>query len=133
MESATTNRPLQITLALILSQTLFVLLHLPWKILNQGWTTAVLLDLLFSVFMNGIIYGLLYLRTENLFFVMFVHAFGNAPTSLFISYLNPSNIFLLFAIIWAVIWPSLRRWEKEDTTTAYDLISETTHTNLGES
>lgn len=117
MEEVTRNRILEIVLALIASQTLFTLLHIPWQVFNQGWTTTVLFDLLFSVFMNGIIYGLLYLRTENLFFVMFVHAFGNAPTSLFISYLGSSNILLLLAIVWAVIWPSLRKWEKEDAIT----------------
>jgi len=127
MENPTRNRTLQIALALILSQTFFTLLHLPWKILDQGWTTAVLFDLLFSVFINGIIYGLLYLRTENLFFVMFVHAFGNAPTSLFRPYLDASLILLLLAIIWAVIWPSLRRWEKEDLIVASDLISYENH------
>jgi membrane protease YdiL (CAAX protease family) len=114
MEDITTNRTLQISLSLIASQTLFTLLHVPWKVLNQGWTTAALFDLLFSIFMNGIIYGLLYLRTENLFFVMFVHAFGNAPTSLFNSYFGSSNILIILAIIWAAIWPSLQRWEKED-------------------
>ncbi len=129
MEDRTTNRALQISLALIVSQTLFTLLHVPWKVLNQGWTVTVLTDLLFSVFLNGIIYGILYLRTENLFFVMFVHALGNAPTSLFISYLDPPNILLLLAIIWAVIWPRLRRWEKEDDITAYDSISERNQTN----
>jgi membrane protease YdiL (CAAX protease family) len=114
MEDITTNGTLQMVLALIASQILFTLLHVPWKVLNQGWTTAVVFDLLFSVFMNGIIYCLLYLRTENLFFVMIVHAFGNAPTTLFLSYFSPSNILLLLSIIWAVIWPSLKRWEKED-------------------
>ena len=132
MEDVTRNRTLQIILALIVSQTLFTLLHIPWKVLNQGWTTTVFSDLLFSVFLNGIIYGLLYLRTENLFFVMFVHAFGNAPTSLFISYLGPSNILLLLAIIWAVIWPSLRKWEKEDAITTSDSISDTNDTEAGD-
>jgi len=124
MEDVTRNRTLQIVLALIVSQTFFTLLHVPWKVLNQGWTTTVFFDLLFSVFMNGIIYSLLYLRTENLFFVMFVHAFGNAPTSLFTPYLGSSNILLLLAIIWAVIWPSLRKWEKEDAITIDDSISD---------
>lgn len=125
MEDVTMNSTLQLALALIASQTLFTLLHIPWKVLNQGWTATVLFDLLFSVFMNGIIYSLLYLRTENLFFVMFVHAFGNTPTSLFISYFAPSNILLILAIIWAVIWPSLRRWEEEDVITTDEWIRST--------
>ncbi|MFX1368599.1 MAG: lysostaphin resistance A-like protein [Promethearchaeota archaeon] len=112
MESLTENKITQLILAIIISQFLFTLLHLPSKVLNQGWTTAVLFDLLFSVFLNGVIYCLLYLRTENLFFVMFVHALGNAPTSLISPHIEPSNILLLLAIIWAMIWPSLQRWEE---------------------
>jgi len=131
MEAVTRNKPLQITLALIVSQTFFTVLHVPWKVLNQGWTTDVLFDLLFSVFVNGIIYSLLYLRTENLFFVMFVHAFGNAPTSLFTSYLGASNILLLLAIIWAVIWPRLPTWERENVITTYDSISDSNHPDAG--
>ncbi len=114
MKEVTTNRYLQVALALIFSQTLFTLIHIPWKVMNQGWTMTVLLDLVFSVFMNGLIYGVLYLRTENLFFVIMVHALGNAPTSLVSPTIGPSNILLLIAIIWAVIWPRFRKWEKED-------------------
>ncbi len=114
MERLVENRYLQVASALLISQTLFTLLHIPWKVLNQGWTLVVVQELLFSVFMNGIIYGLLYLRTENLFFVMIVHALGNAPTSLVDPSIQPSNILLLLAIIWAVIWPRLRKWEKSN-------------------
>ena len=131
MEDVTRNKLAQITLALIVSQILFTVLHIPWKVLNQGWTTDVFFDLLFSVFVNGIIYSLLYLRTENLFFVMFVHAFGNAPTSLFRSYLGSSNILLLLAIIWAVIWPRLLTREREDVISTYDSISGRDNTEVG--
>ncbi|MFW9793694.1 MAG: lysostaphin resistance A-like protein, partial [Candidatus Thorarchaeota archaeon] len=81
MTGVTSNRYFRITLALLISQALFTLVHIPWKVVNQGWTVSVVFDLIFSVFMNGLIYGILYLRTENLFFVMGIHALGNAPTS----------------------------------------------------
>ncbi len=116
MQRVVENRYLQIIIALVVSQALFTILHIPWKVMNQGWTIIVLQELLFSVFVNGVIYGLLYLRTENLFFVMIVHALGNAPTSLVSPVIEPSNILLLIAIIWAVIWPKLERWEKNNTT-----------------
>jgi membrane protease YdiL (CAAX protease family) len=115
MSGVTSNRYVQTTLALLISQTFFTLIHIPWKVMNQGWTFDVFLDLVFSVFMNGLIYGLLYLRTENLFLVMGIHALGNAPTSLFVSSIGESNLILLMAIIWAVFWPKLRKWEKKDT------------------
>jgi membrane protease YdiL (CAAX protease family)/uncharacterized RDD family membrane protein YckC len=112
MESTTENKYAQIILALLISQFLFTLLHIPWIVLNQGWTISVLVDLIFSVFLNGVIYCLLYLRTENIFFVIIVHALGNAPTSLISPFLEPSNILLVLAIIWAAVWPSLLRWEE---------------------
>ncbi|MFW9974510.1 MAG: lysostaphin resistance A-like protein [Candidatus Thorarchaeota archaeon] len=115
MKRVVENKYLQVIIALIISQALFTILHIPWKVMNQGWTIIVLQELLFSVFMNGVIYGLLYLRTGNLFFVMIVHALGNAPTSLVNPVIEPSNILLLIAIIWAVIWPKLQRWERNST------------------
>jgi len=111
MERVIENRYLQITVALLVSQLFFSILHLPWMVLNQGWTITIVTDLIFSVFLNGIIYGLLYLRTENLFFVMIIHGLGNAQTTLVSPLIQPSNILLLLAIIWAIIWPKLRNWE----------------------
>ena len=99
------NRTLSIGLALLASQTFFTLMHVPWKVMNQGWTTAVFLDLIFSVFINGMIYGLLYLRTQNLFFVMIVHALGNAPSLLIKQSIEPSTVLLLLSIIFCAVWP----------------------------
>lgn len=101
------NRTLSISLALLASQTFFTLVHVPWKVMNQGWTTAVILDLMFSVFMNGMIYGLFYLRTRNLFFVMIVHALGNAPSLLIEKSIEPSILLLLLSIICCAVWPKL--------------------------
>ncbi|MFW9802993.1 MAG: CPBP family intramembrane glutamic endopeptidase, partial [Candidatus Thorarchaeota archaeon] len=64
MSGVTSNRYVQTTLALLISQTFFTLIHVPWRVMNQGWTISIVPDLVFSVFMNGLIYGLLYLRTE---------------------------------------------------------------------
>ncbi|MFW9968548.1 MAG: CPBP family intramembrane glutamic endopeptidase, partial [Candidatus Thorarchaeota archaeon] len=113
LKDAFTNRYLQVALALLISQMFFTLIHIPWKVMNDGWTITVFFELVFSVFLNGLIYGVLYLRTENLFFVMGMHALGNAPMSLVSPSIGPSTLVLLLAIIWAVVWPKLRKWEKE--------------------
>lgn len=101
------NRTHAIALALVESQILFTALHIPWKVMSLGWTKAIIPDLVFSVFMNGIIFGLLYLRTQNLFFVMFVHALGNAPTPLIEPSISPSSTILLLSIICYATWPFL--------------------------
>jgi membrane protease YdiL (CAAX protease family) len=113
LKDAFTNRYLQVAVALLISQMFFTLIHIPWKVMNDGWIMTVFFELVFSVFLNGLIYGVLYLRTENLFFVMGVHALGNAPMPLVRPLIGSSILVLLLAIVWAVIWPKLRKWEKE--------------------
>lgn len=109
LEKVEQSKNLRVVLALLLSQILFTLTHIPWKVSNQGWTESVFFDLIFSVFINGIIYGLFYLRTRNLFFVMIIHALGNAPTSLFQAPIQPSVVILILAIICVAIWPTLKK------------------------
>jgi len=113
LKDALTYRCLRVALALLISQMFFTLIHIPWKVMNDGWTMTVFFELVFSVFLNGLIYGVLYLRTENLFFVMGVHALGNAPMPLISPLIEPSILVLLLAIVWAVVWPKLRKREKE--------------------
>lgn len=110
LERKIKNKVFLIAVALFMSQAVFVLFHIPWKVTNRGWTTSVFFELFF-VFVNGVIYGLLYLRTKNLFFVMIVHALGNAPTSLIKPFVSPSSLILLLAIVCAAIWPKLRKME----------------------
>jgi len=107
------NKKLQVLLALLASQALFTLIHIPWKVYSQVETISIFSDLIFSVFVNGLIYGLLYLRTRNLFYVMIIHGLGNAPISLFRSPIQPSILILLLGIIFAAIWPVLKKKEKE--------------------
>jgi membrane protease YdiL (CAAX protease family) len=89
LEKAKSNKSLRVLLALLASQTFFTLTHIPWKVYSQGEPVSIFSDLIFSVFVNGLIYGLLYLRTRNLFYVMIIHGLGNAPTSLLRSLYNP--------------------------------------------
>lgn len=113
LEKADRNKSLRVLLALLASQTLFTLIHIPWKVYLQAETASILFDLIFSVFVNGLIYGLLYLRTRNLFYVMIIHGLGNAQTSLLRAPIQPSILILLLGIIFAAIWPVLKNKEKE--------------------
>ena len=78
----TKNRQvLSAAVAILVSQLAFTLFHVPWKLVTQGWSANTVGELC-GVLLTGIVYSLLYLRTDNLFLVMGVHALGNAPTSL---------------------------------------------------
>lgn len=69
-------------IALIASQGLFALSHIPNRIYLGMTAGEIALDLLL-LFGLGILYTLIYLRTDNLFIVVGIHALGNAPTTLF--------------------------------------------------
>ncbi len=69
-------------LALLVSQGLFALSHLPNRI-YLGMTPAEMLIDLLMLLGWGTFYVLVYLRTGSLFVGMALHALGNAPTSLF--------------------------------------------------
>jgi len=104
------RRVLSTALAILVSQLAFTLLHVPWKLLTLGWSTNIVGELS-GVLLTGIIYSLLYLRTDNLFLVMGVHALGNAPTSLITPSIGTPNLLLLFTgLIW-ILWPRISRWE----------------------
>lgn len=68
--------------AVILSQILFALSHIPNRIYLGMSTPEIAFDLL-MLFGWGGLYTLIYLRTGNLFLVVAIHALGNAPTTLF--------------------------------------------------
>ena len=107
----TKNRQVPSTaVAILVSQLAFTLFHVPWKLLTQGWS-ANLAGELSGVLLTGTIYSLLYLRTDNLFLVMGVHALGNAPTSLITPTIGTPNLLLLFmSVIW-ILWPQMEKWE----------------------
>lgn len=67
--------------ALLISQTAFALSHIPNRIYLGMTPTDIAIDLVMLVGW-GILYTLLYLRTDNLFLVVGVHALGNTPTTL---------------------------------------------------
>jgi membrane protease YdiL (CAAX protease family) len=68
--------------ALLLSQGLFALSHIPNRIYLGMKPAEIALDLVLLLGW-GALYTIIYLRTDNLFIVVGMHALGNTPTSLF--------------------------------------------------
>jgi len=72
----------RLALALLISQGLFALSHIPNRIYLGMKPNEILLDQ-FMLLGWGTLYTLIYLRTDNLFIVVGIHALGNTPTTLF--------------------------------------------------
>jgi membrane protease YdiL (CAAX protease family) len=69
-------------ITLLLSQAIFALIHIPNR-LYMGMTPAEIAADLPLLLCWGVLFTLVYLRTDNLFIVTGIHALGNAPTTLF--------------------------------------------------
>lgn len=94
-----------VVVALLISQGLFALRHIPMDVLNGVDAVDLAIDLIGKLLI-GVIYALLYLRTRNLFIVVGIHALVNAPTSVFeATYVGPSYLTLLLAVVTIVAWP----------------------------
>jgi membrane protease YdiL (CAAX protease family) len=73
---------LRLGTALLLSQGLFALSHVPNRIYLGMSAGEIAVDTLLLLAW-GVLYTLIYLRTDNLFLVVGIHALGNAPSTLF--------------------------------------------------
>ena len=77
------DRPwMRLAIAILISQGVFALSHIPNRIYLGMSAGQIALDLVLLLAW-GILYTLIYLKTDNLFLVVGVHALGNAPTTLF--------------------------------------------------
>lgn len=98
--------------ALLISQTAFALSHIPNRIYLGMSAGDIAIDLLMLVGW-GILYALLYLRTDNLFLVVGVHALGNTPTTIFatapmLTGAGASMLIYLLAVTATFLYPMLR-------------------------
>jgi len=111
LSGRTGNKALVTVSSILVSQLVFMLFHIPWKLMNFE-SYPMMFGELAGVLLTGIIYAILYLRTDNLFLVVVFHALGNAPTPLMIPVLGTNNILLLFMILIMAFWPLIERWGK---------------------
>lgn len=97
----------RLLLAVLVSQSIFALSHIPNRIFN-GMTPAEIAPDMLMLLVFGAYYAFLYLRTGNLFIAVGVHALANQPASIAHSDL-PAPMLMVLALIVALAWPKLRR------------------------
>lgn len=100
------HRWLRVLLAVILSQVVFALIHIPNRI-YIGLPLAGYTMELFRLLGLGAIFAVIFLRTGNLFFAVGVHALLNQPASLF-SYPSSGPLLLALTAIILTVWPRNR-------------------------
>lgn len=82
LKDATDHPQTRLALAILISQILFALSHIPNRIYLGMSAVEIFFDLLMLLGW-GVLYTLVYIRTDNLFIVVGIHALGNTPTTLF--------------------------------------------------
>jgi len=105
------NKTLLTFSSILVSQLVFMLFHIPWKLMNFE-TYPMFFGELGGILLTGIVYAILYLRTDSLFMVMIFHTLGNAPTPLVSPLIGTNNILLLFMILLMIFWTLIVRWVK---------------------
>jgi membrane protease YdiL (CAAX protease family) len=97
----------RLTLALLISQALFALSHVPINLANNAspWIFV-------AQFVSGLLFAGVYLLTRNLFFVMGVHTLVNGPPPPWSEWVNGgvvTGVAMLIAVIAALIWTLIAR------------------------
>lgn len=91
--------------AVLISQIVFALSHIPNRIFN-GMSLADMGPDMLMLVVFGAYYAFLYLRTGNLFIAVGVHALANQPLSIVQSDL-PTPLLMVLALLLALAWPRL--------------------------
>lgn len=96
---------LRMATALLVSQTLFAVAHIPAHVLVRHMPARQITMTVLAQGFAGVMLALLYLRTRNLWIAIGIHGLVNAPTSLFTATM-PAETFLVLLVI---AWPWLVR------------------------
>jgi hypothetical protein len=105
------GRGWRVTAAVLISQLIFSLSHIPQRLTGSYTPLSLLLNLLL-VWGYGILFAVLYLRTENIFIAVGVHALANAPVTIVAL---PSQsvgglLALALGLVLIAAWRPLTRW-----------------------
>lgn len=104
---------IRVMVALLVSQLLFALYHIPAR-LSSGVSPIQLPLFLFPILLIGLLLAVVYLRTGNLFLAVGLHAMNDSPTVLFSSTFLSNDwlgsiIVLIFAALLLLFWPLLTK------------------------
>jgi len=100
-----------VTVAVLVSQLIFALSHIPQRI-TSGYSLAALGPNLIQLWLVGIVFAVLYLRTHNIFIAVGVHTLVNAPVTILampsqaVAVLLP----LVLALVLIAVWKPLVGW-----------------------
>lgn len=95
--------------AVAASQLLFGLGHYLAGV-SAGLGGAQMLVYLLQVTLGGVFFAFIYLRTDNLFLAIGVHALLNNPMALFVPGVPPALLILVFSLVLMFLWPRLALW-----------------------
>lgn len=104
------NKLVALLIAVILTQALFAIAHVPADLFRFNLDLADLLSRQQYLFLSGIVYALVYLRTRNVVFLSLYHAFMNygmpiINTEAFVA-TNYNIVMLVLLLFWGRIMPS---------------------------
>ena len=111
LRSVISKRGRRLTVSVLLSQLIFSLSHIPER-MASGYTPLQMVLNLAVTWVWGMLFAVLYLRSDNLFVVIGVHALVNAPVTLLAV---PSQglaglLPLVLSLVLIVIWGPGERW-----------------------
>ena len=100
------NEGARIALALLISQSIFALMHIPIRVFT-GMPPLTMLYSLLTLFFYGTVFALIYCRTGNLFVAVGIHTLHNNPASLFLSKASAFNLLYPLVVTVLLLWPWL--------------------------
>ena len=104
-------------ISLIATQIFFALIHIPDRIWENQPLEEYWMDM-FSLFMYGIVFALLYLRTNNILIVAGIHALLNWTVSLFMPQFYGWIIiwisYVMLLIFYPIVTDRIKRFEKKE-------------------
>lgn len=104
-----TNKP-AIIIAIIISQLIFSLMHIPNRMMIKSFQ-GIGIDLLL-IFITGVILTLIYLKTENIAFVIGGHALINSRINIIETTFPWQITSLIIFVLIAVFWGKLTKGER---------------------
>jgi hypothetical protein len=106
----TAARQWSVLIALVASQGVFALIHVPNRVVGAGLALGQLGPTLLLLFVWGTMLAVVYYRTGNLFVAIGIHAFMNTPTML----VGPPDVGIITAIglgvVLAALWPRIEQF-----------------------
>jgi membrane protease YdiL (CAAX protease family) len=92
-------------LAMIISQGVFAIIHIPNRLMLNH-VSNLTTDLL-NLFFFGVMFTLIFIKTQNLFFIIGIHAFFNSPLNVIKTSVPTSLFILLLALLTALMWEKI--------------------------